>query len=150
LSYAFDDAAKHLVLASCYEGLGYLLIFEVNPNPFPVKPKAQSPLEEACDDGLTLSICPESSPLRIYAKSERNKFKRVYKANETHMWKSKQTILDERDNIKFFKSYQKKDGTAQIIFEVPMSLIKVEFNMITHKAAFLQKSNQEHIREVDG
>ena len=55
-SYAFDDEAKHLVVASCFEGLGKMLIFDVKASPYAVKPWAQSPLEEACDDGLMLSI----------------------------------------------------------------------------------------------
>lgn len=35
VSYAFDDDAKHLVVASCYKGLGKLLVFDVKPNPYP-------------------------------------------------------------------------------------------------------------------
>jgi hypothetical protein len=38
-SYAFDDEAKHLVVASCYEGFGEMLVFDVKANPYPVKPK---------------------------------------------------------------------------------------------------------------
>ena len=36
VSYAFDDDAKHLVVASCYEGLGKLLLFDVKANPYPL------------------------------------------------------------------------------------------------------------------
>ena len=74
-------------------------VFDVVASPYPVKPKAQSPIEEACDDGLTLSICPESYHLRIYARNARTSFKSFYRANETHMWKSKKIVPDERENI---------------------------------------------------
>jgi hypothetical protein len=74
VSYDFDDEAKHLVVASCYDGLGKLLVFDVKPNPYPVKPKIQSPLEDACDDDLMLFISPQSSPLRIYTHNSKNRF----------------------------------------------------------------------------
>jgi hypothetical protein len=41
LSYAFDDEAKHVVVASCLEGAGQMLVFDVKANPYPVKPKTQ-------------------------------------------------------------------------------------------------------------
>jgi hypothetical protein len=41
LSYAFDDEARHLVVASCFEGVGEMLVFDVKANPYPIKPKTQ-------------------------------------------------------------------------------------------------------------
>jgi hypothetical protein len=35
VSYAFDDDAKHMVVATCFEGLGKLLVFDVKPSPYP-------------------------------------------------------------------------------------------------------------------
>jgi hypothetical protein len=35
-----------------------MLVFDVKANSYPDKPKTESPLEEACDDGLVLSIIP--------------------------------------------------------------------------------------------
>ena len=81
VSYAFDDESNHLVVASCFEGLGYLLVFDVNANSYPINPKTQSPLEEACDDGLMLFICPQSYPLSIYSKNAQTRLNRVYRAN---------------------------------------------------------------------
>jgi hypothetical protein len=101
VSYAFDDDAKHLVLTSCFEGLGKLLVFDVKPNPYPVLPKIQSPFDDACDDDIMLSISLQSSHIRIYTHKSKDQFNREYKANETHLWKTQETVLDERDNIRF-------------------------------------------------
>jgi hypothetical protein len=35
VSYAFDDDAKHFVVASCHDGLGKLIVFDVKTNPYP-------------------------------------------------------------------------------------------------------------------
>ena len=87
VSYAFDDEAKHLVVASCFEGFGKLLVFDVKPNPFPEKPRIQFPLEDACDDTLMLSICSQSFRLRIYIRNSKNRFIKEYSANKTHILK---------------------------------------------------------------
>lgn len=65
-----------------------MLVFDVEASPYPVKPKTQSPLEEACEEGLMLSINSQSHPLHIYASNSETQFNRMYKANETHLWKS--------------------------------------------------------------
>ena len=127
-----------------------MLVFDVKPSPYAVKPQAQSPLEEACDDGLMLSISKQSSLLRIYARNPYTLFNRVYWANEKHLWKSLQTAYDEIDNIMFQIGKQIKDGTALIELEVPRYSIIVQFNMISSNAVFLQKSYQEHMSEVNG
>jgi hypothetical protein len=58
VSYAFYDDAKQLVVASCFEGHGRLLVFDVKPNPYQESPKLQSPFKDACEDDLMLSISP--------------------------------------------------------------------------------------------
>jgi hypothetical protein len=78
-----------------------MLLFDVKANPYPVKPKAQSPLEEACDDGIMLTIISYSSHLRIYTANAQTGFNRVYSANDTHIWESFQTVHGERNNIFF-------------------------------------------------
>ena len=65
-----------------------MLLFYVKANPDPVKPKKLLPLEEACDEGLMLSINSQSYPLRIYTRNPKTRFDRVFMANETHLWKS--------------------------------------------------------------
>ena len=127
-----------------------MLIFDVKVSPYAVKPQAQSPLEEACDDGIMVSISQQSSSLRIYARNTQTLFNKVYLANETHLWKSQQTVHEESFDIIFQIGQQKKDGTAIIEFEEQRYSIKVQFNMITSNAVFLQQSNQEHISDDDG
>jgi hypothetical protein len=33
VSYAFDDETKNLVVASCFEGVGSMVVFDVKANP---------------------------------------------------------------------------------------------------------------------
>jgi hypothetical protein len=65
-----------------------MLLFDVKANPYPVKPKTQSPFEEACDDGIMVTIVPYSSNLRIYTTNDQTGFNKVFWANETHIWES--------------------------------------------------------------
>jgi hypothetical protein len=65
-----------------------MLVFYVKANPYPVKPYKLLHLEEVCDEGLMLSINSQSYPLRIYTRNSKTRFNKVYRANETHLWKS--------------------------------------------------------------
>lgn len=79
----------------------------------------QSSFEEACTDGLMLSLQPRSTSLKIYAHNPISRINSVYRANKTNFWKS-QPAHDESDFV-FVKDIPQIVGFELLDINVPNS-----------------------------
>ena len=126
-----------MVVASCLKGLGYISIFDMNSKSFTIKLSMQSLFDEACTDGLMLSLQPRSTSLKIYAHSPISRFNSVYRANKINFWKS-EPAHDESD-IVFVKDIPQMVGFALLEINVPNSPgLKVKLNLGTFEAELFQ------------
>jgi hypothetical protein len=80
----------------------------------------QSSFDDACINGLLLSLQPHPTSLIIYAHNPTSRFNSVYRANKTHLWRSEQT-LENIDNIKYEIVRHQMVGLALIEIYVPNS-----------------------------
>lgn len=80
----------------------------------------QSSFDEACIDGLLLSLQPRPTSLKIYAHNPMSRFNSVYRANKTHLWRS-EPGLENIDNIRYEIGRQEMVGFALIEINVPNS-----------------------------
>ena len=97
----------------------------------------QSSFEEACTDGLMLSLQPSSTSLTIYVHNPFSRFNSVYRAIKTNFWKS-EPAHDESD-IVFVKDISQMVGFALLEINVPNSPgLKVKLNLGTFEAELFQ------------
>jgi hypothetical protein len=97
----------------------------------------QSLFDEACIDGLMLTLLPSSTSLTIYARDSMSRFISVYRANETNFWKSK-PAHDEND-IVFVKGIPQMVGFALLEIDAPNTPgLKVKLNLETFEAKLFQ------------
>jgi hypothetical protein len=118
VSYAFDDQSQHMVVASCLTGVGYLSIFYVKSEFQTIKLSKQTSFEEACTEGILLSLqlCPTS--VNIYVHNPISRVNSVYRANETHLWESV-PASDEINKIIFGIARHQMVGPALLEIDVP-------------------------------
>jgi hypothetical protein len=60
----------------------------------------QTTFEEACTEGILLSLVNRPTSLIIYVQNPTSRENTVYRANETHLWES-EPAPDEINNIIF-------------------------------------------------
>jgi len=80
----------------------------------------QSSFDEACVEGLFLSLQPRPTSLIIYAHNPMSRLNSVYRANKTHLWRS-EAGLEKIDNIKYESDRHQMVGFALIEIWVPNS-----------------------------
>ena len=80
----------------------------------------QSSFDEACVDGLLLSLQPHLTSLIIYAQNPMSRFNSVYRANKKHLWRS-EPGFENIDNIIYEIGRQQMVGFALIEINVPNS-----------------------------
>ena len=82
----------------------------------------QTSFEEACTEGVLLSLENRSNSLSIYVQNPISRVNKVYRANETHLSES-EPAPDEfnKNKIIFGNGTQKMDGSTFLEIEAPNS-----------------------------
>jgi hypothetical protein len=80
----------------------------------------QSSFDDACINGLLISLQPHPTSLIIYAHNPTPRLNSVYRANKTHLWRS-EPAFEKIDNIKYEIARHQMVGFALIEIYVPNS-----------------------------
>jgi hypothetical protein len=81
----------------------------------------QATFDDACNDGLLLSLQPRTNSITIYVQNPILAVNSVYRANKTHLWRS-EAVHDEIDeNVRFASGKHQMVGFALLEIDIPNS-----------------------------